>query len=379
MKETVAIITMHRVYNYGSILQTMALHMFLKCHGYHPLIVDYQFPNEYHHSVASRKAVEYKISRLRQHINGLCHRWIKPDPEHRKKGFEDCLNQLSLTKRYETERELRQNPVKADIYLTGSDQVWNPRYVGKDLSFLLSWVSKNNGIRKISYGASFGTKNINDDYLSIMEPWLKEYDNLSVRENNDILPKIGLRNNIVLDPTFLLDKSAWNAIIDKKPMIRGKYILCYLIGYSFNPFPYADKVIKHIKKKTGYKVVMISGEPLNILRGYKLVNDCTPNEFINLFYHASYVITSSFHGTAFAINFGIPFTTIVDDKTDNDNRQRSLVEYIGLGNKGILKNNTPVSEISIMKDSTFAPNLEEKRIVSQTFLLNALKAVDENS
>ncbi len=374
MGKTVAIITMHRVFNYGSILQTVALSNYLKANGYNPLVIDYQFPNEYHHSVASRKAVEPTISWLRQHINGLCYRFINPDGNHKINGFNDYINQLSLTKSYNSEEELRKSPVEADIYLTGSDQVWNPRYVGKDLSFLLSWVSENHDGLKVSYGASFGAKWLDEEHISYIEPFLKDYDALSVREDNDILPKIGLKNNVVLDPTFLLNREEWGDSIDTSPIVKCKYILCYLIGYSFNPFPYADRVIRHIKKRTGYKVVMIAGEPLNILKGYKLINDCTPSEFINLFYNASYVITSSFHGTAFAINFGVPFTTIVNDESDTDNRQESLIKSVGLGNQGVLKKGTPMEQIPIMEKGMVAPDIEQRRKESQTFLLNALKS-----
>lgn len=372
MGKTVAIITMHRVFNYGSILQAVALSNFLKTNRYNPLVVDYKFPNDYHSSIASRKAVDPTISWFRQHINGLCNRVIKSDVEHKIKGFTDYLNQLSLTQSYNNEEELIKSPVKADIYLTGSDQVWNPRYVGKDLSFLLSWVPKKLGRRKVSYGASFGAKQLDHEHVAYIEPLLKDYDAISTREENEILPSIGLKNNVVLDPIFLLNREEWSKSINASPIVKGEYILCYIIGYSYNPFPYADKVIKHIKKKKGYKVIMVPGEPLNILRGYKIMNDCTPTEILNLFYNASYIITSSFHGTAFAINFGIPFTTIVDDESDNDNRQESLIKRVGLGTQGILKKGTPIHQIQIMKKGVEAPYLEQRRKESQTFLLDAL-------
>ncbi|MDE6218486.1 MAG: polysaccharide pyruvyl transferase family protein, partial [Muribaculaceae bacterium] len=154
--------------------------------------------------------------------------------------------------------------------------------------------------------------------------------------------------------------------------------LCYLIGYSFNPFPYADEVIKKIKRATGYKVVMIAGEPINILRGYKVMNDCTPEEFLNLFYNASYVITSSFHGTAFAINFGIPFTSIVDNLSNNDNRQTSLISKVGMGSHGVLRKDEDLTNFIPMKTSdSYAPLLEECRESSQRYLLDSLKLINK--
>lgn len=270
--KTVAIITMHRVLNYGSILQTLALCKYLESIGFNPVVVDYKFPNNYHKSVANRGAVCQEDSWFRMHLNGLCNRIIKPSYARKASGFYDIFkHSIRVTKPYENEEQINRCPVEADIYLTGSDQVWNPRWTGKDLTFLLSWVPENK--KKIAYGASFGSKTLTQEQLSYFEPWLKKYDVLSVRENNDILPRIGLKNQVVLDPTFLLNKKEWHDIVDSEPIVTGKYILCYLIGYSFNPFPYAYDVIRYVKQRTKYKVVLIAGEPLNILKGYILVDD----------------------------------------------------------------------------------------------------------
>lgn len=371
LKQSVAIATMHRVLNYGSILQTLALYRYLESIGYAPIVIDYIFPNEYHKAIASRASVPEYGSRFRAHLNGLCNRVLKPDASRKASGFSDIFNRyIRLTKPYKNEEEINRSPVEADIYLTGSDQVWNPRYIGRDLTFFLSWIPDNK--KRISYGSSFGTKNLSEADLSFFSPWLKKYDAISVREYNEILPSIGLKNNIVLDPTFLLDKNDWLDYFNPEPIITGKYILCYLIGYSFDPFPYAYEVIRHIKLKTGYQVVMIAGEPLNILKGYKVINDCTPSEFLNLFYNASYVVSSSFHGTAFAVNFGIPFTTITDGKSDKDNRQASLLELVGLGRNGILKTGQSLDELIIMPPDYKAPLLELRRTESKDFLKASL-------
>lgn len=372
MKKTVAIVTMHRVLNYGSILQAIALHHYIKSLGYDSNVIDYHFPNEYHKSLSGSTLTE-KISRIRAHVNGLCNRILRTDLDRKVAGFSEYINKyLNLTRPYLSETALAKEPVIADIYVTGSDQVWNPRWVGTDLTYFLSWVPVNSKSIRISYGASFGVRNIDSAQLQLIVPWLKKYKAISVREENEILPKIGLSNNVVLDPTFLLDKFEWSKFIDASPLIEGKYILCYLIGYSFNPFPYADNVVKYIHKKLGYKVVMIGGEPINMLRGYKLINDCTPAEFLNLFYNASYIVTSSFHGTAFAINFGIPFTSIIDNESDNDNRQVSLVNCVGLNSEGIIVKGQKLDDISLMSSDTVSPLLEKMRTASRQFLIKSL-------
>ena len=130
---------MHRVINYGSLLQTIALNDFLKTNGYNPIVVDYLFPNEYHRSIAAKGAApEQHQSRFKSHLNGLCQRILRSDQSRKDESFISFLkNNLSLSQIYNNESELIKNPVCADAYLTGSDQVWNPRWIGKDLALYL--------------------------------------------------------------------------------------------------------------------------------------------------------------------------------------------------------------------------------------------------
>ncbi len=374
MKKTVAIITMHKVFNYGSILQTFALFRYISSLGYEVIIVDYKFPNEYHLSVAHKHSVEESNKNWgHQHLNGLCSRLLKINNNRKVELFNAFMKEnIKLSKPYSSAEELKSDSPKAEIYVTGSDQVWNPRYVGEDFSFALNWVSDNN-TKKISYAASFGVNLCPADFADKLAQHLKQYNRISVREYNKLLGDNDIKYEITLDPTFLLNRTDWCQFFEKDPIVKGKYLLCYLIGYSYNPFPYVNKLTEYIHKKSGLKVVMISGEPINFLRGYKLFNDCGPKEFLNLFYNASMVLTTSFHGTAFAINFNKPFITVIDDKSSNDNRQRNLVELVGLGESHILECNTPFKDVTIPSITVeYAPKLEEVRLSSQKFLKHSL-------
>lgn len=378
----VSIITMHRVLNYGSILQTVALSCFLKQYGYEVEIIDYLFPNAYHKTIASKTSVpESAKSRLDLHLNGLCARILNQKSDDKISKFNKFLQQyLTLSRAYNTEEELKQLPPNADIYLTGSDQVWNPRYIGTDSSFFLQWVPKSQNSAKIAYGASFGNSNLPEDFKDLIFPWLKEYSYLFVREDNSLLEQLRTEYKIVLDPTLLLDKRDWMKFMNPKPLVKQRYLLCYLLGYSFDSVPYATKLMDYIHKKTGYKIVMIDGEPKNILKGYRLFNNIGPEEFLNLFYHAEMILTTSFHGTAFAINFGKPFLSLVDDKKDTDTRQISLIKILGLvGNNCVVRNNTPLREVTFPKyDGQYKQLLNQTRNLSRQYLLNALKNVEDS-
>ena len=376
--KTVAITTMHAVFNYGSILQAYALYRYIKDLGYNPFIVDYVFPNEYHLSIQKINEDDKKINKIRAHINGICYRIIKSNPSSKRILFENFMSNMTLSKKIRSKEEILLNPPIADIYVTGSDQVWNPYYIGNDNTFFLHWVPKDKKNFKISYAASLGGGKISSEFKNRIKPLLQEYAAVSVRERVNVLKELNIPAIQVLDPIFLLNQDQWKTMISNKPIVNGKYILCYSLGYSFDPFPYAYDVIKKIKKKTGYKVVMIGGEPLNILKGYRLFNDCGPEEFLNLFYYSSFVITSSFHGTAFAINFNKPFISITDDKKVEDERQRRIVELAGLGAECLLPKNSPTEKISIMgQDEKYPTNLEKEREASRTYLEYSLKLFDD--
>lgn len=375
MRKSVALITMHKVLNYGSVLQTLALYKYVVQLGYDVTIIDYDFPNEYHLKISEKSTPKMgDISWLRNHLNGLCNRFLKNNFSNKVKSFNDFItDNMILSDRYRSADELKNNPFVADIYITGSDQVWNHRYIGEDLTFALDWV-RNEDARKISYASSFGAQKCQPLFGAKLLPYLKKYKYLSLREDNDLLINNNLSYQLTLDPTFLLDKNQWLKYTDKEPLVKGKYLLCYLIGYSYNPFPYVYELTKYIQKQTGLKVVMISGEPVNILRGYKLFNDAGPRDFLNLFYHASMVLTTSFHGTAFAINFNKPFLTVVDGASDNDNRQRNIVKFVGLDESHVVKCGTPLAKIKLPAlMESYAPKLDLERHKSRTYIESSLK------
>jgi hypothetical protein len=371
MEKSIAILTMHAVINYGSLLQAYALYKFLEINGYSPVIVNYIFPNDYHKKLAVyTESNEDKTNWVRAHTNGICNRIIKPNSREKIEKFGSfmCKN-MKLTHSYNSIEELKSNPPIADLYIAGSDQIWNPKYIGNDDSFFLTWAFKGT---KVSYASSFGSGSLSVEFKNRLKNNLSKFSYISVREKPEEITSLGLKTTQVLDPIFLLDKNQWKTLISDKPIVEGKYILCYLLGYSFNPFPYAYEVIRKLKKETGYNVVMIGGEPLNILKGYKLFNDCGPAEFLNLFYYSSYVITSSFHGTAFAINFNKPFVTIVDDKKNVDNRQKSVVQLVDANIDSIIIKNSLLSDLKIQSpELAYASKLGAERENSRDYLLNA--------
>ena len=113
---------------------------------------------------------------------------------------------------------------------------------------------------------------------------------------------------MVLDPTLLLNPEDWNKVA-AEPDIKKPYILLYVLMHS----AYITKLAYYISRKTGYSIVRIARG--NIREGIeckvKNLYDAGPSEFLGLFKNASFVLTSSFHGTAFSINYNKPFYSVV--------------------------------------------------------------------
>lgn len=332
--KTIGIITIHRIYNYGSVLQAFALQQVCKKIGYHTEIIDYKFPNEFHIAKSSTKKPSVSLfGKVKSFIMKVLFARSLLRQHHSIDQF--VATHLNLSEMcFKTPEQLAKYPPEYDIYITGSDQVWNHNHCFGDVSFFLGFAGGQ--LKKISYASSFGTKEIDDCFKKPYADLLSRYSHLSVREISGvsiIRELTGKKAQLVLDPTLLLTPAEWNDIA-KTPREKGKYILCYYLNYSFDPFPYADHLAQHIRRITGYRIVRV-GRPPEAFRNPHTVNmvGASPEEFVGLIRDAAIVLTTSFHGTAFALNFGIPVFTIVENRSSSDSRQVSLMESVGLGNR----------------------------------------------
>lgn len=331
-KFKVGLLTMHRVVNYGSFLQAYATQTIIENLGYDCEIIDYKYPNEWQFE---RGAIR------RSGLKRAIHTCLKPFgllAEHRKetKLLKTMKKYYNLSeKSYESPQEIMDNPPQYDIYLTGSDQTWNPRFTKGDPTFLLGFV--NNHARKISFSSSLAANKIDDKYFTEFSELLSKYSKISVRETNGI----GLIENIVkrtppvtLDPTLVLTKNDWKNLSGsiKKRLVSNDYILFYMLSYAFEPRPYIYQLLKYWQDKMGLKVMSFTVIPKEFNIDYDLCSDVGVEEYLHLFEFSSLVITSSFHGTAFAVNFGIPLLSVVSNENSGDDRQISFLNKVDLKN-----------------------------------------------
>lgn len=185
-----------------------------------------------------------------------------------------------------------------DIFITGSDQVWNMDWYFKE--YFLDFVPADK--LKISYGASMPNINLSVEQKQIVCDHLKSFHAISVREKEtvDFLDKLtSKKTEWVLDPTLLLSRHDWDEICSPK-VVEEKYIFCYFLGEHKKH----RAIASDFAKKTGYKIITLPHlsriNKNDIAFGNAGLYDISPEQFISLIKHAEYVITDSFHATVFS-------------------------------------------------------------------------------
>lgn len=268
-------------------------------------------------------------------------------------------------KRYSSNDELKRNIPKADIFIAGSDQIWNPVLEnGKDPAFFLDFVPDDK--RKIAYAASFSVDNIPVELKKQVAFYLKRFDAISVRESSavTIVHDLGINNvEHVLDPVFLLDRCQWKQIIKRKQ--KEKYVLVY----DFDKNPYIKQCAINFAKQNNCKVYSV----LKSDYADKSFHNYGPDEFVGLVAGAECVVSNSFHATAFSIIFHTPFY-VFNREWGINSRMRDLVEACGIQSRLISEIPDQCEKVDWDSVDNKVNKLIDK---SKQFLINALGENDD--
>lgn len=227
---------------------------------------------------------------------------------------------------YQVWEEFYNQPLDYDVYVCGSDQIWNPTFYGQcHPIYYLDFVS--NDKVKIAYAPSLGIKNIEEKDQSDLRKYLSTFDAISVREINavDILqPFCAQKVHWVLDPTLLLCEKDYEVLSFDIQLPAKPYIFCYLFGEKEN----TNQIKREVSKRLGLPIVSIPFVSREILSSDQKLNDVGPADFINLIKNAAFVITDSFHATAFSINFHVPFISLLRQELTERNEMSSRIYSI---------------------------------------------------
>ena len=345
-EKNVLILTFHFAKNYGALLQAYALSTVIKNLGFNVKFIDY---------CAGRFTTN-----SRWNLRGLI------DIIYFLKLGRFVKNYFSLTKRYNSLQELKKDCPPADFYVVGSDQVWNLELVSKkhfDV-YMLDFVPDQSP--KIAYAASFGKEKWDDyDYLKSK---LKRFSAISVRESAGIkiCSKAGIDNAVqMLDPSLLLT--------DYQSLMTESRIQRTLVCFFLETAPAAFyEFAKNIAKDLHLKVVILNRT--RPIKGCQIVPFPSVGKFLEYLYRSDFIITNSFHGTAFSINFRKNFIVLPTYMKTNS-RLSSLLEMTGLQHH-MFENIKDAEKSKIWQQKINYKNvnkrLEEARKLSLAFLRNAL-------
>ncbi len=326
----IKVITRHGPSNYGSLLQSIATIKALEKLGHTAEIIDYQRKDE--------RGVHMVLTQLQQKarysnpLRKLAYILVRYPIEKYAQGKFDKMRKrwLKMTRhisRYDGLQEL-----DADVFMTGSDQVWGPTMNGHyDKAYFLDFVK--DGRKKVSYAGSFGKTKFDTDTENAYKEMLSKYDKITVREDSAVkmMQGWGLSNCIgqVLDPTLLLNKEEWeNTLITKNSddKYRGKkYILLYLI----HNYPEHSAYALRFAKAHNLELIRVNPFLHQARNGGKFI--CCPDvsEFLALIKNATYMLTDSFHGTCFAINLNVQFVELLPLNATSA-RNQSILELTKL-------------------------------------------------
>ena len=319
--KTVGLITLHRWYNYGSMLQSYAGNQLLNELGYDCELIDYTPPKIDNHR-------SYKLYNNDERWNDLREKY-KTEIIDRKRNFEQFMNLYKCSKAiYRSDEELKENPPYYDAYVTGSDQIWNVNMRIASRSYFLHFTSSP---MKFAFSTSIGR--CKEDKLLEYKSLIQEYRKIYMREEEGsrliqhMCPEVAVGE--MIDPTLILKKETWNSIIPSERLISRKYIACY--ATLDDELDAMMPILKELQEKTKKTIVLFGMILPREEDGIINIVEAGPLEFIRLIRDAEMVITHSFHGTAFALNFNTPFMTY-NDQLENP-RKEGILRKVGLSNR----------------------------------------------
>lgn len=365
----VKLLTLQCIKNYGSVLQTLATEKILGEYFQNVETIQYIRPDAADKNILNQWTKD--TSGIKRIIKKI---YLYPMAYRYKKVFHSFLNKyIHLTEqKYEKDEDFIQFPVDADAYCVGSDQVWNSNWNQGFLKAMFLEFAPDKAM-KFSFCSSFGKTMLDEEEKAEIYPLLNRLQYISVRESTalKVLETIGINKGIhLLDPTLLIPSSFWSEIAAPR-LIKDEYVLVY----QLNPNQDFDNYTYKFAKRKGLKLVILGMRTRDLKKKGKTLLMPKVEEFLSLIKYAKFVITDSFHGTAFSLNFNRQFITIYP--AEFSTRLYSILKWADLLNRRLDDyNNLEIADEEI--DYTLINSkleLEQKR--ARNYLHSVAKECEE--
>ena len=359
--------------NFGTSLQSFALHRKLQDLGYSVTFLSgcpkkFTIKNKIKYVLG---LIGVDLSSIKRIIKG---EKLTPKQKKLKRFIKDNYN---LAEAINSKRQLDRIVDSTDVFVTGSDQIWNTVYCFNPFYFLDFAKDK----KRIAYASSMGISDFPNEHKQAVKSLLSKFQHVGVREKTAAKAISSLlgRDNIrqVLDPTFLLDKKDWFAISEKAYIeidINDKYIFCYLIGNN----SWYKEQLQDVVASTGIKKVIVVPAVENkdfSVEGATKYDAAGPLEFIKLIKEAAFVCTDSFHATALSLNMEVPFVEFMrfsdDSKGSQNSRLYDILERYNLTYR--IYNKTDKRWAEIIDYSAVSNQINNDRKASLDFLVESIE------
>ncbi|UJJ32051.1 polysaccharide pyruvyl transferase family protein [Halopseudomonas maritima] len=343
-------ITFHSVLNHGAVLQAYALQEYLRKLNYQPVIANYTPP--------------YFMAQVLRPAKGIGKTALKYKRLYLFKKFSE--QHLVKSTRYISRKKLTQLPI-AHAAICGSDQIWNKLLTNgaPDKAYYLSFIKE--GTKKIAYGASAGGHTLESSEHGALD-LLKDFDAIGVRENHlceNLKNQHTLKNvQMVSDPSLLI--SDYNNIMDHSKTPKSKYIVSYEVSSDATRAEYS-KYLKKAQELTKLPVYHIGDKFLEAADHNILA--ISPSQWLSLISSSEYVVTNSFHGAMFSMNFKKKFSFIKHLEEEKNARTMSLLKKVRLEEKAA----TTTDQLSEIFKDYHTGELQKFIKESQNFLISALE------
>lgn len=280
----IGILTFEKAVNYGTALQAVAMQRVLESFGARAEFLAHRC------DAIDANSKVFDLKEAKSPAYTLAHLINLPCALKRNRAFRDFQEKFFA---FGTD-----NPHDYDWVVAGSDQIWNYKLTGNDWFYFLDF--PKNGTKKAAYAGSFGLPEVAAEYVDTLKPLLGDFDHLSVREETAariIRDITGQDVPVVLDPTLLLNKEQWMEMAEPECGETG-YIFVYTVFASESLWKFAYE----LSERTGLPIRTISYSKLHRHKAHYDFS-AGPGQWLSYMANADYVVTNSFHGMAFSINF----------------------------------------------------------------------------
>mgnify|MGYP003385755990 CR=1 FL=1 len=352
-KLKVRVLTFHQALNYGAVLQAYALCKTLNDAGYDAKVSNY-LPYYFAFQIyRPAKGIKKSIEKLRKIIGFY---------QFRKKNLPTTEGLFFFPRNLGAREDVH-------AFICGSDQIWNKKLTSNnyDDGYFLNF--ETHGGLRIAYAASSGGEIIaNDSYVKQV---LHSFDSIGVREaslSKDINAN-SLTSTVVLDPSLLIKD--YDAVISYERVPQVEYILTYVVGSGETLLGFNDYV-EQLKKKTNLIVLHIGSK--GIASSDMEILDISPGDWVGFFKRAAFVVTNSFHGTAFSINFEKQFLFYPHGQRTLNQRQETLLKAVNLENRNteVVGSFDSIESLESIDYTVVTPKLSSIVETSRDFLLQSL-------